>query len=115
MRGSLPVRRVMADLELQRTMSVAARDYALSMSWDSVFEKVYCAYRFCLARQPEKGLDRPAMPSSRWRKLVFREKIRVIRMVRPSPAIPLALQPILLGESRSGDRLRRSPGEYFGH
>ncbi len=39
------VRRVMADKELRRSLSLAAREYALSMSWDSVFEKVYEAYR----------------------------------------------------------------------
>jgi glycosyltransferase involved in cell wall biosynthesis len=42
------VKRIMSDPELHRQMSRAARDYALSLSWDSVFERVYDAYRVAL-------------------------------------------------------------------
>ena len=44
-------------LELERlpAMREAARKYAMSQSWDSVFESVYDAYRFAL--KPEGGLQ----------------------------------------------------------
>jgi glycosyltransferase involved in cell wall biosynthesis len=38
---------LMNDREQHRTMSGNARDYALSRSWDAVFEKVYEAYGEC--------------------------------------------------------------------
>jgi glycosyltransferase involved in cell wall biosynthesis len=44
------VKKIMADRDLHRRMSFAAREYALSMSWDGVFDKVYDAYQFCLGQ-----------------------------------------------------------------
>ncbi len=43
------------DTELRRGMSVAAREYALSCSWDAVFEKVYRGY---------EGLGAISVPAS---------------------------------------------------
>ncbi len=40
---------VARDAQLHRSMRLAARTKALSMSWDRVFEKVYDAYGVCLA------------------------------------------------------------------
>ena len=38
---------LVADPERQKTMSLAAREHALGISWDAVFEKVYTAYNLC--------------------------------------------------------------------
>ncbi len=46
------VRRLITDPQLQRSMSLAAREYALSMSWDNVFENVYSAYRVTDSANP---------------------------------------------------------------
>jgi glycosyltransferase involved in cell wall biosynthesis len=39
---------LMEDRNLQARMKEAARNYALSMSWDSVFEDVFGAYSYCI-------------------------------------------------------------------
>lgn len=41
--------------ELQREMSRAAREFALTRSWDSVFEKVYQAYDECRNYRPKEA------------------------------------------------------------
>ncbi|MBV8817944.1 MAG: glycosyltransferase, partial [Acidobacteriaceae bacterium] len=43
------VQQIMANPQLHARMRVAARNHALSMSWDSVFEKVQEVYRVCLS------------------------------------------------------------------
>lgn len=45
--------RIVRDPDLHRSMRVAARAKALSMSWDRVFEKVYDAYGVCLERSAQ--------------------------------------------------------------
>ena len=47
------VLRVIADPDLHRSMCHAARDYALALSWDAVFDKVYGAYEYCLSQAAE--------------------------------------------------------------
>ncbi len=47
------VKRIIENPDLHRSMCAAAREHALSMSWDSVFEKVYEAYDYCLAAPSE--------------------------------------------------------------
>jgi glycosyltransferase involved in cell wall biosynthesis len=42
------VKSILADAELHGKMRVAAREYALSLGWDAVFEKVYETYERCL-------------------------------------------------------------------
>jgi hypothetical protein len=41
----------MSNPDLQARMSVAAREYACSISWDAVFEKVYAAYESMLTAE----------------------------------------------------------------
>jgi glycosyltransferase involved in cell wall biosynthesis len=49
---------------LQETMSQAAREYALTMTWDRVFERVYRSYRRCF--EPAHNVtQRPAL-AKRW-------------------------------------------------
>jgi glycosyltransferase involved in cell wall biosynthesis len=45
------VKSILGDAELHATMRAAAREYALSLSWDAVFEKVYQTYE-CVFYQP---------------------------------------------------------------
>jgi phosphatidylinositol alpha 1,6-mannosyltransferase len=45
------IARVIRDPELHARMRVAAREYALSASWDSVFEGVYSVYDEVLTRR----------------------------------------------------------------
>jgi glycosyltransferase involved in cell wall biosynthesis len=42
------VKTILADPTRHQTMRIAARTYALSLSWDAVFEKVYQTYERCL-------------------------------------------------------------------
>jgi hypothetical protein len=53
---ALAVVGVMADPELYAQMRLAARSYALTASWDSVFEGVYAAYETVL-RAREQTVD----------------------------------------------------------
>lgn len=41
------VKGLMLDLDTHHTMREAARHYACSLSWDSVFEKLFITYRHC--------------------------------------------------------------------
>ncbi|MDQ4120123.1 MAG: glycosyltransferase [Acidobacteriota bacterium] len=49
--------------ELQRKMSRAAREFALTRSWDSVFEKVYQAYDECRNYRPKTAARKPSVAS----------------------------------------------------
>jgi hypothetical protein len=42
----------MLDRDEQLRMGEAARRFGSTLSWDNVFEKVYAAYRECLATSP---------------------------------------------------------------
>ena len=42
------VKRLIANPGLHRAMCVAAREYALALCWDGVFDQVYAAYRYTL-------------------------------------------------------------------
>ncbi len=44
------VKSIMGDSVLHKKMRAAAREHALSLSWDAVFEKVYETYEVCLAQ-----------------------------------------------------------------
>jgi hypothetical protein len=46
---SAAVAKIIVDPELHARMRVAARTYAMSASWDSVFEGVYSTYEEVLA------------------------------------------------------------------
>jgi glycosyltransferase involved in cell wall biosynthesis len=46
------VSEILAETEMHAAMRQAARAYALTASWDSVFDGVYCAYRAMLASKP---------------------------------------------------------------
>lgn len=46
------VKSLMIDRQLQARMGEAARAYACTLSWDSVFERVYTAYGECLEAAP---------------------------------------------------------------
>ena len=49
--------------ELQREMSRAAREFALTRSWDSVFEKVYQAYDECRNYRPKTATPKTRVAS----------------------------------------------------
>ncbi|HEX8397645.1 MAG TPA: glycosyltransferase [Pyrinomonadaceae bacterium] len=49
--------------ELQREMSRAAREFALTRSWDSVFEKVYQAYDECRNYRPKEATPKTRVAS----------------------------------------------------
>jgi glycosyltransferase involved in cell wall biosynthesis len=51
------------DRPLRETMSRSAREYALTMSWDRVFERVYRSYRACF--EPADGLTQRAALATR--------------------------------------------------
>ncbi len=46
------VRRIVQDRVMHRRMCVAARDHALALSWDRVFEEVFDVYRYVTTPQP---------------------------------------------------------------
>ncbi len=48
---------ILFDLDLHRTMCENARHYACSLSWDSVFEKVFNAYKHCRNSPGAPGLQ----------------------------------------------------------
>jgi phosphatidylinositol alpha 1,6-mannosyltransferase len=48
--------------DLHARMREAARAYAVGMSWDSVFEKVFAAYSYCLNPTPQPAPMLPAAP-----------------------------------------------------
>lgn len=50
--------------ELQREMSRRAREFALTRSWDSVFEKVYQAYDECRNYRPKTAAPKPSVAST---------------------------------------------------
>jgi len=50
--------------ELQREMSRAAREYAQTRSWDSVFEKVYQAYDECRNYRPKTATPKTRVAST---------------------------------------------------
>ncbi len=54
---------LMNDRPLRDTMSRAAREYALAMTWDRVFERVYRSYRSCF--EPAQSLTQAA-PARQW-------------------------------------------------
>ena len=45
------VKTLISHRELHRAMCIAAREYALSLSWDGVFDKVYATYRYTLNQE----------------------------------------------------------------
>jgi phosphatidylinositol alpha 1,6-mannosyltransferase len=49
------------DLDAHHAMRDAARHYACGLSWDSVFEKVFCAYRQC---DKPNGVPEPKAPDN---------------------------------------------------
>lgn len=49
---------------LHRGMRESARQYALGLSWNRVFEHVFDAYQYCLSPEPKALKDRPAMLTS---------------------------------------------------
>ncbi|HEX3987563.1 MAG TPA: glycosyltransferase [Acidobacteriaceae bacterium] len=60
------IARLLLDDDLRQTMRGAARTFALTASWDSVFEKVYAAYEPLLApcaATPAAGWRRPTLKS----------------------------------------------------
>ncbi len=52
------VKGILFDLDLHHTMCENARHYACSLSWDSVFEKVFNAYKHCY-KQPAGSEAKP--------------------------------------------------------
>lgn len=55
---------IMTDPMLQRNMREAARQYALGLSWNTVFERVFDAYQHCFAPETAALKHRPAMLTS---------------------------------------------------
>lgn len=55
---------LMENRELHARMRVASRTYALSMSWDSVFENVFAAYSYCVNQTEQPARCLPATPVS---------------------------------------------------
>jgi hypothetical protein len=47
------VAEILGDPARHAEMRLAARDYALTMSWDSVFEGVYAAYETMLSQREQ--------------------------------------------------------------
>ena len=54
---SAAVAKLILDPELHARMRLAARSYALSASWDSVFEGVYSTYEEVLAKHPVQASE----------------------------------------------------------
>jgi glycosyltransferase involved in cell wall biosynthesis len=57
--------RLLTDAELCRTMGSAARSFALTTSWDTVFHQVYSGYRGILAGQSPNLISAPARTATR--------------------------------------------------
>jgi glycosyltransferase involved in cell wall biosynthesis len=55
---------LMTEPALHRKMRQAARQYALGLSWYSVFERVFDAYQYCFEPLPDTAKQRPAMLTS---------------------------------------------------
>jgi len=53
---------LMQNRDLHARMGEAARTYAVSMSWDSVFENVFAAYSYCVDQTAQSARGLPAAP-----------------------------------------------------
>ena len=55
---------IMTNSALHRTMREAARNYAMGLSWEKVFEQVFEAYQHCYSSAPGPVKTRPAIVTS---------------------------------------------------